>query len=474
MRAFPLLLAALLVVSNSAAAGPKQFQGANSSNSVSSFNGRSGAVSPAANDYNFNQLAGAAACAQLPALTGDAASSAGSCATTVSVTHLSAALPVLQGGTGATTATGTGSVVLATSPSLTTPNLGTPSTVTLTNATGLPVAGLANLGAGVATYLTTPNSANLGATLSDKTGSGAAVFATSPSLTTPSLGIATATTVNKVTLTAPATGSTLTIADGKTLTASNTLTLTATDGSTLAIGGGGTLGTAAYQSTGTSGATVPLLNGANTYSGNSIFSAAGAASSPGLDVTGVPFGGTATTSKAVFLVEPNTVTTSNNWGTTGNLLGVNCPATNYFALNVQQNATARFQLTCGGTATFSGTWNFSSATVNLATVWASTTAPSIQSGFGTSPSVTNNNGTAAFTVNVGTGGTATSGVITMPAAAHGWACQVNDITTTSSTVFVTKETANTTTSVTVGNFTTAGVAGAWAASDILYFICSGF
>jgi hypothetical protein len=56
----------------------------------------------------------------------------------------------------------------------------------------------------------------------------------------------TASAVNKVAITAPATGSTLTIADGKTLTANNTLTLTATDGSTLAIGGGGTLGTAAY------------------------------------------------------------------------------------------------------------------------------------------------------------------------------------------------------------------------------------
>lgn len=55
-----------------------------------------------------------------------------------------------------------------------------------------------------------------------------------------------ATSYNKVALTAPATGSTLTIADGKTLTASNTLTLTATDGSTLAIGTGGTLGSAAY------------------------------------------------------------------------------------------------------------------------------------------------------------------------------------------------------------------------------------
>jgi len=47
------------------------------------------------------------------------------------------------------------------------------------------------------------------------------------------LGVATATTINKVTLTAPATGATLTIANGKTLTANSTLTLTGTDSTTM-------------------------------------------------------------------------------------------------------------------------------------------------------------------------------------------------------------------------------------------------
>jgi hypothetical protein len=48
-------------------------------------------------------------------------------------------LPVANGGTGVTSSTGTGSVVLSTSPTLTTPNLGTPSAATLTNATNLPI-----------------------------------------------------------------------------------------------------------------------------------------------------------------------------------------------------------------------------------------------------------------------------------------------------------------------------------------------
>lgn len=52
--------------------------------------------------------------------------------------------------------TGSGNYVRANSPALTTPNLGTPTAVTLTNATGLPVAtGISGLGTGVATALST-------------------------------------------------------------------------------------------------------------------------------------------------------------------------------------------------------------------------------------------------------------------------------------------------------------------------------
>lgn len=52
---------------------------------------------------------------------------------------LAGTLNVANGGTGVTTSTGTGSVVLSTSPTLVTPLLGTPTSVTLTNATGLPL-----------------------------------------------------------------------------------------------------------------------------------------------------------------------------------------------------------------------------------------------------------------------------------------------------------------------------------------------
>ena len=84
-------------------------------------------------------------------------------------------------------------------------------------------------------------SAELAGVISDETGSGALVFGTSPSLTTPILGVASATSINKVAITTPATSATLTIADGKTLTANNTLTFTGTDSSSVAFGTGGTV-----------------------------------------------------------------------------------------------------------------------------------------------------------------------------------------------------------------------------------------
>ena len=88
-------------------------------------------------------------------------------------THLSSltlgsALPIASGGTGSTSTT---YVNLA-------------SNVTGTLPAGNGGTGITSLGAGVATWLGTPSSANLASAVTDETGSGALVFATSPTFTT--------------------------------------------------------------------------------------------------------------------------------------------------------------------------------------------------------------------------------------------------------------------------------------------------
>ncbi len=59
------------------------------------------------------------------------------------------------------------------------------------------------------------------------------VTLTTPTLVTPTLGVASATSINKVAITAPAAGATLTLADGKTLTVNNSITFSGTDATTM-------------------------------------------------------------------------------------------------------------------------------------------------------------------------------------------------------------------------------------------------
>ena len=225
---------------------------------------------------------------------------------------ISGILPVLNGGTGTTTSTGTGSLVLSNSPTLVSPVLGAATATSINGLTVNPTTGALNIGNGdtltasdsttfatnaitlgggeVVTFtaanpltLTTTgsttvtlptsgtlygtaansiSSAQLANSLSDETGTGSLVFSTSPTLVTPALGAATATTINGNTFT---TGTyTLTGTAGKTLTFNNSLTLAGTDGSTLNIGSGGTLGTNAFTSTAYAPLASPTFTGTVT------------------------------------------------------------------------------------------------------------------------------------------------------------------------------------------------------------------
>lgn len=105
--------------------------------------------------------------------------------------------------------------------------LGTPSSGTLTNATGLPIgSGVSGLGTGVATFLATPSSANLASAVTDETGSGPLVFATSPTFTS-QVTFGTASSTRGTLVLANTSANTVTLQSSNSTAANYTLTLPA-------------------------------------------------------------------------------------------------------------------------------------------------------------------------------------------------------------------------------------------------------
>jgi len=233
-------------------------------------------------------------------------------------------------------------------------------TTTLTNATGLPIStGVSGLGTNVATFLATPTSSNLAAVLTDETGTGANVFATSPTLTTPVLGTPSSGTLTSCTglpLTTGVTG-TLPIANGGTGTTSTTFTnLTTNVTGTLPVANGGTgitsLGTGVATFLGTpSSSNLASAVTDETGSGSLVFGTSPTVNNPTITnyVESVVSIGTVTTSNTLSLTNGTVQTATLTASTACTFTMPTATAGKSFILLLKQAAT-----TGNGTATFTG------------------------------------------------------------------------------------------------------------------------
>jgi hypothetical protein len=99
------------------------------------------------------------------------------------------------------------------------------------------------------------------------------------------------------------------------------------------------------------------------------------------------------------------------------------------------------------------------------------TAPSAPSaGLGSTTAVTYNSGTAGFVLTIGGTGITSTGTVTMPAAAHGWLCDGEDMTTPG----VARTTGSlSTTSTTLTFYNLTGTATAPTSGDLVGIKCTG-
>jgi hypothetical protein len=118
---------------------------------------------------------------------------------TLAITYSGTALPVANGGTGLTSGTSGGVLYYSAAGTLASSAALTASTLLVGGGAGAAPT-TTTTATGALTFLGTPSSANLAALLTDETGSGSAVFATSPTLVTPILGTPTSGTLSGCTV----------------------------------------------------------------------------------------------------------------------------------------------------------------------------------------------------------------------------------------------------------------------------------
>lgn len=134
-----------------------------------------------------------------------------------------------------------------------------------------------------------------------------------------------------------------------------------------------------------------------------------------------------------------------------------------------------------GNQSYTGSWTTNISyggytnVTKLAGMIVEPTAPVIASGFGTSPFILSNDSTSAFLVNVGTGGVALNGLVTMPTSApHGWIVTCNNLSSRSTTRFVTLAEPVGTNQVRLRNYDNTMTPAAWASGDQIHCIAFAY
>jgi hypothetical protein len=328
----------------------------------------------------------------------------------VSITNGNGSITIAATGSGGTVTSvgGTGTVngITLTGTVTSSGNLtlgGTLSGVSLTTqVTGiLPVAnggtGITSLGSGVATFLGTPSSANLAAAVTDETGSGALVFATSPALTTPNLGTPSAATLTNATGLPIVNGTTGTLSVARGGTGDTSYT----NGQLLI---GNTTGNTLTKATLTAGSGISITNG----SGSISIAATGGSGT----VTSV--GGTGTVNGITLT---GTVTSSGNLTLGGTLSGVSLTSQVSGILPVANGGTNNAFFAVSGPASSAKTFTFPNASATVLTTNAAVTVAQGGTGATTLTGVVKGNGTSAFTAGTVALGSEVSG--TLPVANGG-------------------------------------------------------